>query len=95
MLKHSNSSYIKIIDRVTLGQNKHLLIVEIGNKKLLIGVADNNISTLYDLEDLTLEEFSTSLDNNKTFANVLSEAILNSKFASKLKKGNNKDENNK
>lgn len=43
------SSYIKILDAVQIGQDKQLLVIEIEDKRLLIGVAGSSISLISEL----------------------------------------------
>lgn len=59
-LSVSKGKKIVISDSVSLGQNKTLHIIEIENKKLLIGCTSNNINTLAELSvtfQETLETF--------------------------------------
>ena len=43
---------IKVIDRVMIGQDKCLLIIQIGEKAMLIGMSQNSVQKLSDLEDI-------------------------------------------
>lgn len=58
-LTASKGKSITITDSVSLGQNKTLHVVEIGNKKLLIGCTSNSINTLSDLSATFQEVLQT------------------------------------
>ena len=62
-LTASKGKSISIIDSVSLGQNKTLHIVEIENKKLLIGCTANSINTLSELSGTFREILQTCQDN--------------------------------
>lgn len=97
---YSASKHMKIVDRIALSQNKFLLIVEVDKSFLLLGVADNNISVLKELDDLNLEfsESEGKFDgSNSKFAEILKENLLKNKLTSKFMKGNinyERDESN-
>jgi len=46
----SKSKYMNVIDKIMLGQNKFLAIVEISNKYYLLSITDNNINIIKELE---------------------------------------------
>ena len=46
--------YINIVDRVVVGQEKSIILVKAGEKHLLIGVTNNSINVLKELEDTEL-----------------------------------------
>ena len=50
--KISKSKYIKVIDRVVLGQDKMILIVRIGEKNYLVGSSTQSIHILAELPSL-------------------------------------------
>jgi flagellar biosynthetic protein FliO len=47
---------IKVLDRLPVGQDKALLIVQVAGKTLLIGVAPHGMATLCELDPDRLEE---------------------------------------
>lgn len=47
----SNKGNIKIVERVALGQDKGLAVTEIGGKYYLLGISNNGISLLMEMED--------------------------------------------
>lgn len=51
-LKRSSSSrYMRLLDQVTLGQDRHVAILQVGAKYLLVGVTAGQISFLSELQD--------------------------------------------
>lgn len=50
-IRYQNSSNMKVLERVLLGQDKSLLIVQVGNKYCLIGVAQSGIQLLLELTE--------------------------------------------
>ncbi len=65
---------MNIVDRIMLGQNKYLAIVEISNKYYLMSVTDNNINIIKDLEEFKLnplENTGETKEFNKIFTNFL------------------------
>jgi len=67
--KINKSKYIKIIDRVVLGQDKALIIAEIGEKYYLIGSSAQSIQILTELgkEDVPDVSLSEKISDNVTF----------------------------
>jgi flagellar protein FliO/FliZ len=58
-LKKSGSSrYMRLLDQVTLGQDRHVAIVQVGAKYLLVGVTAGQISFLSELRDEELVPLS-------------------------------------
>lgn len=47
----TRSKYMNITDKIVLGQNKYLAVVEISNKYYLMSIADNGINILKELEE--------------------------------------------
>lgn len=96
MSDSSSSRNLKIIDRVSLSQNKLLLLVEIDKKYLLIGVSDNSISVLKEFDSLNLElgeANSMGLNADINFLEILKDNLKKTKLGSKFIKDNNKDSN--
>lgn len=55
-LKRSGSSrYMRLLDQVTLGQDRHVAIVQVGGKYLLVGVTAGQINFLSELRDKELQ----------------------------------------
>lgn len=49
--KSSSSRYMRLLDQVTLGQDRHVAIVQVGAKYLLVGVTAGQISFLSEIQD--------------------------------------------
>lgn len=66
----SKSKYINVVDKMMLGQNKYLAIVEISSKYYLLSITDNSINIIKDLDELELkvtENATENLEFNKIF----------------------------
>jgi flagellar biosynthetic protein FliO len=51
---HAKSRHMRILDRMMLGKDKHIVLIEIGDRNLLIGVTNLTINILGDIEGETL-----------------------------------------
>ena len=71
--KINKSKYIKIIDRVALGQDKMLLIMTVGEKTYLIGSSAQSVQILTELDEKDVADISYSekFPVNVTFKNTL------------------------
>jgi len=72
--KINKSKYIKIIDRVVLGQERMIFIAMIGKKHYLIGSSSQSIHILKELEEADLSEEvagSVKLPESNAFQNAL------------------------
>ncbi len=49
--RSSSSRYMRLIDQITLGQDRHIAIIQIGGKYLLVGVTSGQVNVLSELED--------------------------------------------
>ena len=47
----TGSRYMRLIDQITLGQDRHMAIVQIGGKYLLVGVTSGQINVLSEVQD--------------------------------------------
>ena len=54
MNKSSSSTYMKLVDQIVLGQDRHIAVVEVGGKYLLVGITAGqiNILTTFEKEEL-------------------------------------------
>ncbi len=76
---------IKIIESVSLGQNKAIMIIQSGGKTLLVGMTQNEISLISEIdgEKLDLNEDNTNgqtMEFSKAFKKVLEEKFGNKNF---------------
>lgn len=71
------SKYINIVDKIVLGQNKCLAIVEISGKYYLLSITDSSINIIKELEEFepTSAENTDSLSSNLDFNKILSRFI--------------------
>ena len=46
----TGSRYMRLIDQITLGQDRHMAIVQIGGKYLLVGVTSGQINVLSEVQ---------------------------------------------
>lgn len=46
-----SSRYMRLIDQITLGQDRHVAIMQVGGKYLLVGVTSGQISLLSEVSD--------------------------------------------
>lgn len=51
MSKSSSSRYMRLIDQIALGQDRHIAIVQIGGKYLLVGVTSGQVNVLSEIQD--------------------------------------------
>lgn len=58
--KSSSSRYMRLIDQVTLGQDRHIAIIQVSQKYMLVGVTANQICFLSELKDDELFPLSPS-----------------------------------
>lgn len=66
-IKLNQSKHIKIIDKMVLGQDKMIVIVQIGKKFFLIGVASSNIQMITELSEeeiISYEKEETQISAN-------------------------------
>jgi len=71
------SKYMKITDRMMLGQNKFLAIAEISGKYYLLGITESNISILKELNDF--QPLPEEPEKNAEFDKILSKFIKKTK----------------
>ncbi|WP_211227902.1 flagellar biosynthetic protein FliO [Spirochaeta cellobiosiphila] len=78
-----NSELIKAISTKTIGNNKHLQVIQVGNSILLIGVTDNSISLIKEIEDQeTKDQFkleASRIDSKNVSFQTLINNILTKK----------------
>ena len=57
-MQAATSSNIRVVDRLMLGRDRYLLIVEVGDKTLLLGVSPERIETLAELDPTLFSDIS-------------------------------------
>lgn len=73
--KMSGAQYMRIIDRLMLGQDKMVVIVQIGTTYYIAGVTPQSIQILKELEGEDLIEMSNKEGNQMAFSGNLQAAI--------------------
>ncbi|QGT99178.1 Regulator of sigma S factor FliZ [Candidatus Syntrophocurvum alkaliphilum] len=69
----TQGTWINVVDEVMLGQNRGIVLCEVGGKIYAIGITDNNINMLFEvdnpklLEDISENQAEDDLTNNKKF----------------------------
>lgn len=58
-LRENQSKYIRLVDRMMLGQDKFIAIILIGNRYFLIGTSGDEITLLGELEQEDLQKLET------------------------------------
>lgn len=51
MTRGGSSLYMRLLDQITLGQDRHIAIVQISGKYLLLGVTAGQINVLSEIQD--------------------------------------------
>lgn len=72
-LKDNRSKYMKLHDRIMIGQDKYISIISIGDKYFMIGSSEDGIQMLAELEekDLVALDSSASLPEHPNFHELL------------------------
>lgn len=65
MAKSSNSRYMRMVDQITIGQDRHMAIVQAGTKYLLIGITSGQITILAEIKEEELLELTPQNDTNE------------------------------
>jgi flagellar biosynthetic protein FliO len=77
--KHiSNGKYIKVLERTIISQDKHLVLIQLGEKVYLLGVTGQNVETICTLDKDDLHEFKnteSTTDFNTIFRNLVKKQI--------------------
>lgn len=75
--------HIRILDRMMLSRDKHIALIEVGDKRLLIGVTNQSINVLGDIdrESLRTKIQEIEMSAQKGFASRLRDFIIHMKNA--------------
>ncbi len=63
------SRYMRLIDQIPVGQDRHLAIVQIGVKYLLVGIASGQVNVLSELQEEDLIQISTNEKGTSELSN--------------------------
>ena len=77
------SRHIRVLDRMMLARDKHIALIEVGDKNLLIGVTNQSINVLGDIDgdSLKIEQNTGELTAQKGFISRLRDFIIRMKNA--------------
>lgn len=64
--RSGSSKYMRLIDQITMGQDRHIAIVQIGGKYLLVGITAGQICVLSELQDEELFPLSPDGESEAT-----------------------------
>ena len=70
----SSTGGIRVIDRLTLGRDRYLLIVEAGDKTLLLGVSQQHVDALAELDSMAFADLPP-VQGNTDFLSLLKNRI--------------------
>jgi len=76
---------MKLREKLPLGKDKCIAIVEVDGRMMLIGISEQNINLLTDLPDLNANDFKT--ETNVDFGKVLMEKLKEKANIIKPRKG--------
>nr|WP_317378094.1 flagellar biosynthetic protein FliO [uncultured Faecalimonas sp.] len=66
MNRSSSSTYMKLVDQIVLGQDRHIAVVEVGEKYLLVGITAGQINILTTLTKEELIPLADGQEEGKT-----------------------------
>ncbi|MGN1482102.1 flagellar biosynthetic protein FliO [Porcipelethomonas sp.] len=92
--KSGSNKNIKILESVSLGQNKALMIVEAADKTMLIGITSGEISLISELDGEKLKTESENAPETMEFSKAF-KTVLENNFGKKLKKSKEHKNDNK
>jgi flagellar biosynthetic protein FliO len=77
------SRYIHVLDRMALGKDKNVVLIEVGEQTLLIGVTNQSINNLGQIDSEALKAVKEQTQNkeSKGFAQQLRDFLTNAKDA--------------
>ncbi|MDD3853842.1 MAG: flagellar biosynthetic protein FliO, partial [Syntrophomonadaceae bacterium] len=68
-------NWLHVIDEVMLGQNRGIILCEVGERVFAVGVTDHNISVLFEVNDPELLEQVNQYDDNQPDQNDVLKGI--------------------
>ena len=82
--KSGSSRYMRLVDQITMGQDRHIAIIQVSNKFFLVGITAGQISVLSELQDEELLPLAP--DISEVGANALDFKAMMDKFSDLGKK---------
>ncbi|MFY9425317.1 MAG: flagellar biosynthetic protein FliO [Caldicoprobacterales bacterium] len=84
-MSYSNTTrLIKVLDRVFLGNDKSICIIQVGKRFFVIGITNHHVELISELDEVELAPTSTPISNSK-------ESSFNNIFDTYLNRLKNKD----
>ena len=78
-----NNRSIKIVEYLSIAQDKQLMIVTVGNKKMLLGVTPNAVTKVCDLDDEDIVSYESESEGEESgFMKTLKKAFAEKNKAS-------------
>ena len=98
-LGNTQNRAIKIVEYVGIAQDKQLMIVTVGSKKMLLGVTANAVTKICDLDDEDLPQEDSGIQSESGFMQSLKKAFaeknkVNAESEITLKNEDGRNENN-
>lgn len=84
--KNGSGRKLKILDSVSVGQGKMLIIVQAGEKTFLVGAASESVNLISELDSSDFEEDETPPESGMDFKTAFKK-VLENNFGKKSNKG--------
>lgn len=84
--KNGSGRKLKILDSVSVGQGKMLIIVQAGEKIFLVGAASESVNLISELDSSDFEEEETPPESGMDFKTAFKK-VLENNFGKKSSKG--------
>lgn len=84
MIRIGGSSNIRIIDQAIIGREKSIIVVRVGQKDYLLGVSQNSISLLQELEEGQVMDGEMQSPDSLGFVSFLKDRMKNGKEKGRL-----------
>lgn len=65
MSRGSSSRYMRLVDQITLGQDRHMAIIQVGERYMLLGITAGQINVLTELKEDELFPLSPESGNSE------------------------------
>lgn len=79
-IQRHHSGILKIIDTLYIGTNEKVILVDVGEKQIVIGVNNQTINTLYVMEEtIKLDGKFQQEKTNQNFSKMISDKLLSIK----------------
>lgn len=97
-MSSAGTRYIKVLDRVVVGQDRVILLLQVGGKTMLVGMTQQGVAKLSDIDEEDLVELSTDA-GHPAFSDTLKDILKNNwgigSASRDSKEGNSQDDRKK